>query len=397
MPSLSTYRRRFAQWFFPCGQCYPRNQNNHMAAPVKVARQQTTPELSGTFQTLYTLRNPPEPSETFRNQPFGTFRNLPPKPTHTPEPSKIFRNLPELVSATLLEPASGTYTSIRRNPPEPSGTCLRNLHQHTPELSGTFRNLPPEPAPATRTGTHRSLSGLKTPLAYAVGEKQPNWLAMVGQSTDLWNLPISTTKSSSDQRLESQPAAPQEDHRHGHARPLKGLDPIPMTDGHNKLISSEYDVLKIICHINVGDEMLNTSFFKLCFFLDGMYLSCKLCCKNVLILPGYTSWIPRHQLFWYQSGCQYIYTAPQIRTAPKTNLSHMTCTWFGLYWSKFRYNQWYPWTGPRNCHLFGENSNAAGASEGPVVGGTGDRNKPRSWVWQDLPSETLVMQERYWL
>ena len=40
-----------------------------------------------------------------------------------------------------------------------------------PELSGTFRNLPPEPAPATRTGTHRSLSGLKTPLAYAVGEK----------------------------------------------------------------------------------------------------------------------------------------------------------------------------------------------------------------------------------
>ena len=122
----------------------------------------------------YTLRNPPEPSETFRNQPFGTFPNLPPKPTHTPEPSEIFRNLPELASATLLEPASGTYTSIRRNPPEPSGTCLRNLHQHTPELSGTFRNLPPEPAPATRTGTHRSLSGLKTPLAYAVGEK-PSW------------------------------------------------------------------------------------------------------------------------------------------------------------------------------------------------------------------------------
>ena len=91
--------------------------------------------------------------------------------------------------------ASGTYTPARigtlrnlphRNPPEPSGTCLRNLHQHRPEPSGTFRNLPPEPTPAhagtlrnlpseptpaTRTGTHRSLSGLKTPLAYAVGEK----------------------------------------------------------------------------------------------------------------------------------------------------------------------------------------------------------------------------------
>ena len=68
-------------WFCPSGQCYPRDQNNHMAAPVKVGKQQTTPELSG-----------------------------------------------------------------------------------------TFRNLAPEPAPATRTGTHRSLSGLKTPLAYAVGE-----------------------------------------------------------------------------------------------------------------------------------------------------------------------------------------------------------------------------------
>ena len=94
-----------------------------MAATVKVARQQTTPELSGTFRTL-----PPEPT-----------------------------------------PA---YTGTRRNLPEPSGTCLRNLHHFTPELSGTFRNLPLEPAPATRTGAHRSLSGLKTPLAYAVGEKR---------------------------------------------------------------------------------------------------------------------------------------------------------------------------------------------------------------------------------
>ena len=179
----------------PCGQSYPRDQNNHMAAPVKVARQQTTPELSGTLRNLPnpasgtytntrrnssepsgtiqtlppeptptragTLQNPPEPSETFRNQPFGTFGNLPPEPT--PAYTGTLQNLPEL--------ASGTYTILHRNSPEPSGTCLRNLHQHTPELSGTFQNLPPEPAPATRTGTHRSLSGLKTPLAYAVGEK----------------------------------------------------------------------------------------------------------------------------------------------------------------------------------------------------------------------------------
>ena len=92
-------------------------------------------EPSGTFRTLPleptptragTLRNPPEPSKTFRNQTFGTFRNLPPEPT----------------------PAY---------PPEPSGTRLRNLHQHTPELSGTFRNLP-EPS-----GTFRNLLLLPAP------------------------------------------------------------------------------------------------------------------------------------------------------------------------------------------------------------------------------------------
>ena len=87
-------------------------------------------------------RNFPEPSEPY-------LLNL---RQHTPEPSEIFRNLPE--------PASGTYTILQRNspnllepaPPEP-----------TPAHSGTFRNLPPEPAPVTRAGTHRSLSGLKTP------------------------------------------------------------------------------------------------------------------------------------------------------------------------------------------------------------------------------------------
>ena len=115
-----------------------------------------------------TFRNFPNPSSwtyasIHRNPPKSsrTFRNLPPEPT--PFYTGTLRNLPE--------PASGTYTILQRNSPESSGTRLRNLHQHTPELSGTFRNLPPEPAPATRTGTHRSLSGLKTPLAYAVGEQ----------------------------------------------------------------------------------------------------------------------------------------------------------------------------------------------------------------------------------
>ena len=46
-----------------------------------------------------------------------------------------------------------------RNPPEPSGSCIRNLHQHTPEPSRTFRKLHPEPTPAHtgNTGTLRNL------------------------------------------------------------------------------------------------------------------------------------------------------------------------------------------------------------------------------------------------
>ena len=171
-----------------------RLRNLHQHTPGLSGTFRNLPEPSGTFWTL------PRPSGTNLSQPSGTrLRNL---RQHTPEPSGrsfysgTLRNLPE--------PDSGTYASIRRNPPEPSGTRLRNLHQHTPELSptfgnrlrnlhqhtpepsgtrlrnlhqhtpelsGTFRNLPPEPAPATLTDTHRSLSGLKTPLAYAVGEQ----------------------------------------------------------------------------------------------------------------------------------------------------------------------------------------------------------------------------------
>ena len=112
-----------------------------MAATVKVARQQTTPELSGTFRTLPpeptpaytgTLRNLPEPSGTCLAEPTpfytGTLRNLPePAPEHTPFHKGTLRN--------LLEPASATYTSTLRNLPEPSsGTCSCDPHRHTPEL-----------------------------------------------------------------------------------------------------------------------------------------------------------------------------------------------------------------------------------------------------------------------
>ena len=128
-------------------------QNNHMAAPVKVARQQTTPELSRTFRTLppdpmhQRTDLPPElPSATcLRNlhQPApelsGTLHNLPESTTlHT----GTLRHLPELASGTYTsthrnspELASGTYTSTHRNSPEPSsGTCSCDPHRRTPEL-----------------------------------------------------------------------------------------------------------------------------------------------------------------------------------------------------------------------------------------------------------------------
>ena len=128
-------------------------KNNHMAAPVKVARQQTTPDLC-----LWNLhQHVPELFGTFRT----CRRNL---HQHAPELSRTLRNLPRPSGTNLLEPSgtylrnlrqhtpepSGTYIVLHRNSPEPSGTRLRNLHlhQHTPELSGTFRNLP-EPSSGT--------------------------------------------------------------------------------------------------------------------------------------------------------------------------------------------------------------------------------------------------------
>ena len=119
----------FAQRLCPCGQCdhQPASvQNNHMVAPVKVA----APELSGTFRTL-----PPEPTPA--PGPSGTcLRNL---HQHAPELSGTCRNPPE---------PSGTF----RNPPEPSRTCLRNLHQrqNSPELSGTLWNSPEPSATCLR-------------------------------------------------------------------------------------------------------------------------------------------------------------------------------------------------------------------------------------------------------
>ena len=97
-----------------------------MSSPKGVQKQSHACSGQSCQATNHTPRNPPEPSGS-------CIRNL---HQHTSEASRTFRNLP----------------------PEPSGTCLRNLHQHTPEPSGTFRNLPPEPASGTYTSTHRNPS-----------------------------------------------------------------------------------------------------------------------------------------------------------------------------------------------------------------------------------------------
>ena len=134
MPSLTTWAPLCAvvlpMWTMLSPKAVP---NNYMAAPVKRAKQQTTPELSRTYRTLPpeprptragTLQNPPEPSEIFRNQPFATFRNLPPEPT--PAYAGTLRNLPEPTPA---------HAGNLRNLPEPSsGTCSSDPHRHTPEL-----------------------------------------------------------------------------------------------------------------------------------------------------------------------------------------------------------------------------------------------------------------------
>ena len=215
MPCLTTWAHSCSAMVLPM---------RTMSSPKGVQKQSHGCSCQGCKVTNHTLRNPPEPSRTLRklhpepasgtclrnlhqhtpepsetlgtclrnlhqhtSESSGTFRNLPPELTQPSEPTPAhtgtLRNLPPEPTPAhagtlrnLPEPASGNYTST----PEPSGTCLRNLHQHTPEPCGTFRNLPPEPAPATRTGTHRSLSGLKTPLAYAVGEKK--------SFGDVWNV-----------------------------------------------------------------------------------------------------------------------------------------------------------------------------------------------------------------
>ena len=117
----------------------------------------TSLALSGTFRNL-----PQEPTPEHT----GTLRNLPPEPT--PELSGTFRTC-------LQQP-----TSTGWNSPEPSGTCLRNLHPHKAELFGTFHNCLHKPAPA-HAGTLRNLPPEPTPAHAGTLRNLP--LEPIGQHT----------------------------------------------------------------------------------------------------------------------------------------------------------------------------------------------------------------------
>ena len=135
------------------------------SSPKGVQKQSHGCSCQGCKATNHTLRNPPEPSGT-------CLRNL---HQRTPEPegsgTRLNLRAPAHTGTLRNLPPEPTCTSAHRNPPEPSGTRLRNLHQRAPEPAGTFWNLPPELAPATRTGARRSLSGLKTPLSLRCSKK----------------------------------------------------------------------------------------------------------------------------------------------------------------------------------------------------------------------------------
>ena len=133
-----------------------RNLHQHVLALFGTLRNRPNPAF-GTYTN--TCRNSPEPSGTFQDLPESTFRNLP-KPTSGTYASIPWN--PPKSSGTFREFASGSYTILHRDSPEPSVTCLQNLHHFTPQLSGTFRNPPPEPTPA-HTGTFRNPPPEPTP------------------------------------------------------------------------------------------------------------------------------------------------------------------------------------------------------------------------------------------
>ena len=130
-----------------------------MSLPKGVQTQSHGCSCQGCKATNHTVRNPPEPSEScIRNlhqhtEPSGTFRNL--SPETTPGPSGTFRKLhPE-----PTPPHTGTFRNLLPEPTPAHTRTLRNLPElasgaYTPAHTGILRNLPePNPPEPFSSGT----------------------------------------------------------------------------------------------------------------------------------------------------------------------------------------------------------------------------------------------------
>ena len=128
------------------------------------------------------LQNPDEPSLALHQNLPDLLRNLLQNPD---EPSLALRqSLPDFLRNLLRNPVEPDL-ALHQSLPDLLQNLLRNpveldlaLHQSLPHLPPRPSREPSEPSPEPRwtwpgacTSAHQSCSGLKTPLAYAVGEK----------------------------------------------------------------------------------------------------------------------------------------------------------------------------------------------------------------------------------
>ena len=166
-------------------QSLPDLVRNLLRIPVEpdLALRQSFPHL---LRNL--LRNAVEPDPALHQSLPGPLWNLLRNPVEPdlvhqslPEPSPdlalhqslrdLLRNLPRdpvKPDLTLHQSLRDLLRNLPRDPVKPDLT----LHQSLPDLLRNLLRNPVEPHPGACTSAHRSYSGLKIPLAYAVGEQR---------------------------------------------------------------------------------------------------------------------------------------------------------------------------------------------------------------------------------
>ena len=123
----------------------------------------------------------PQPSPEPSPEPCWTWRDsAPTSPRPSPEPSPEPSPLRNLLSETLLNltwlhqtlPDCWTWPGSAPKPPSPSPEPCWTWPGVCTKASGNLLRNPVD-WPGACTSAHRSYSGLKTPLAYAIGEQTP--------------------------------------------------------------------------------------------------------------------------------------------------------------------------------------------------------------------------------